>query len=199
MSGKIGGTCHSRVSLVKKGFGHLGTMLDPKYCGQLLIMLNNTTDSDLDLEVGERLVSLVFYYLSTPIRNPVLATPPSHSNKVATMDRDGIYGKWCNDNQWANNPKNLKEIFVEECSKEIEKMKETNVQSKSFLKRIWKSSRGRIAIKYAVIAIIIAIAFWIVSRWFPPADKSGWAGIVLPTVICLITIIAGDFQRNKEK
>ena len=198
VSAKIGGTYHSRVSLVKMGFGHIGTMLDPKYCGQSLIMLHNTTDSDLVLEEGERLVSLVFYYLSTPILEKVLSTPPSHSNKVAMMDSEERYQRWCNDNQWANNPALLKAYFAEHYLKDFEEKKKLYAQKKSFVEQIWASTVGRILVKYIIIVGIIALAMFLISHYFAPSDKSGWAGIILPTVICLVGVISGDVS-NKQR
>ena len=198
VSAKIGGTYHSRVSLTKMGFGHIGTMLDPKYCGQSLIMLHNTTDADLILKEGERLVSLVFYYLSTPILEKILSTPPSHSNKVAMMDLEGRYQRWCNDNQWANNPTLLKAYFAEHYLKEFKEKKKIYAQKKNIIEQIWASAAGRLLIKYIVIVVLLSIALFLISHYFAPSDKSGWAGIILPTVICLVGLLSGDIS-NKQR
>ena len=44
VSASIGGTFHSKVSLVTKGLGHVSTTLDPGWQGQLLVPLNNPTN-----------------------------------------------------------------------------------------------------------------------------------------------------------
>ena len=44
VSANIGGTFHSKVSLVTKGLGHVSTTLDPGWQGQLLVPLNNPTN-----------------------------------------------------------------------------------------------------------------------------------------------------------
>ena len=62
----IGGTLHSKVGMVSKGVGDIGTMLGPGFCGHLMISLHNVTDEVIELNVGETFVSLVFYYLKTP-------------------------------------------------------------------------------------------------------------------------------------
>ena len=198
VSAKIGGTYHSRVSLTKMGFGHIGTMLDPKYCGQSLIMLHNTTDSDLVLKEGERLVSLVFYYLETPIREKILSTPPSHSNKVAQMDFDGRYQKWYSDNQWANNAALLKAHFTEHYLKAFEEKRKLYAQKKSIIGQIWTSFFLRMLLKYIIVLIIIAVSMIIISCYFAPADKAGWAGIILPVVICLVGLISGDISKKQR-
>lgn len=38
---KIGGTFHSKVGVVAKGVGHIGTMLGPGFCGHLMISVHN--------------------------------------------------------------------------------------------------------------------------------------------------------------
>lgn len=198
VSAKIGGTYHSRVSLVIKGFGHIGTMLDPSYCGQSLIMLHNTTDSELVLRKGERLVSVVFYYLSTPINEKVRSTPPSHSNKVAMLDSEGRYKSWCDNNSWANNPVLLKARFTEKYSELFEQKKAVYAQKKSFVGKIWSSALGRMIVKYTVIALIIVFTLLYISRHLAPPDNSNWAAIILPLVICLVGLISGDIS-NKQR
>ncbi len=196
VSGKIGGTYHSRVSLVKKGFGHIGTMLDPKYCGQSLITLHNTTNSELVLEEGERLVSLVFYYLKTPIRERILSTPSSHFDKVAEMDKDHRYKRWCDDNRWANNAVLLKAHFAEYGSKEFKEIRRLYAQNRNIIERIWSSTWGRLLIKYIVVAVIIAATLLVISQFFAPADQENWAEIIMPVVICLAGFIAGDLSEK---
>lgn len=196
VSSKIGGTYHSRVSLTKMGFGHIGTMLDPKYCGQSLIMLHNTTESDLILEEGERLVSLVFYYLTTSICEKILSTPPSHSNKVAQMDTQDRYQRWCNDHQWANNPALLKAHFNEYYLKDFKNKRKIYAQKKNVFEQIWSSPLCRVVIKYIVTTIIVGIALTIISAYFTPTDRSGWAVIISSIVICLVGLISGDISKK---
>lgn len=196
VSSKIGGTYHSRVSLVKKGFSHIGTMLDPEYCGQSLIVLHNTTDHDLSIEYGERLVSVVFYYLNTPIHDAVLATPPSHSNKVAELDVEERYKRWCDNNPWANNAKLLKAHFIEKDKDDFEKKKRIYSQKKGPLTRIWTSDIGRMVIKYFVVGIIYTLAVFIINTKFSPIDKSNWAAIAAAIVVGITSLIYTDLSRK---
>lgn len=196
VSERIGGTYHSRVSLTKKGFGHIGTMLDPKYCGQSLIMLHNTTDHNLELKEGERLVSLAFYYLETPIGEEIRSTPPSHSNKIAEMDSSGRYTAWCNNHQWANNPVLLRAHFTEYYAKEFRERRNLLSQRKNILKRVWASAWGRIFIKYLIVSLVLLSALFVISSFFAPADKAGWAAIIVAVVTSLAGIIAGDISRK---
>lgn len=48
----IGGTFHSKVSLVTYGLGHVSTTLDPGWQGQLLVPLNNPTGDKIRIVVA---------------------------------------------------------------------------------------------------------------------------------------------------
>jgi deoxycytidine triphosphate deaminase len=66
VSNKIAGTYHSKVKLVSKGIGHIGTTLDPDFLGVALIALHNLSDSKVFLEPGkDTFVSITFHYLKT--------------------------------------------------------------------------------------------------------------------------------------
>lgn len=57
------GTYHSRVKLVNKGLGHIGTTLDPCYFGPSAIALHNINDKPISIKVGDPIVSIMFYSL----------------------------------------------------------------------------------------------------------------------------------------
>ncbi|NBD14910.1 MAG: deoxycytidine triphosphate deaminase [Cyanobacteria bacterium] len=66
VSPKIAGTYHSKVKLVSKGIGHIGTTLDPGYLGVALVALHNLSESEVPLQVEEEtFVSITFHYLKT--------------------------------------------------------------------------------------------------------------------------------------
>lgn len=68
VSSKIGGTFHSKVGVVSKGFGHISTTLDPNWRGPLLISLNNPTSSELLLPANKSFLTLIFYAVKTPAK-----------------------------------------------------------------------------------------------------------------------------------
>jgi deoxycytidine triphosphate deaminase len=49
----IGGTFHSKVSMVTKGVGHISTTLDPGWQGQLLVPINNTTRQKIPIVIAK--------------------------------------------------------------------------------------------------------------------------------------------------
>jgi len=67
-SSKIGGTFHSKVGVVSKGFGHISTTLDPNWKGPLLISLNNPMSIELLLPTNKSFVTLIFYAVKTPAK-----------------------------------------------------------------------------------------------------------------------------------
>lgn len=80
----IGGTLHSKVGVVAKGVGHIGTMLGPGYCGHLMISLHNITDELIVLEVGSTFVSVAFYYLKSNVER-TSSTVSGHVDKFSDL------------------------------------------------------------------------------------------------------------------
>lgn len=67
----IGGTFHSKVSLVTKGLGHVSTTLDPGWQGQLLVPMNNPTKEKIKVVIAkdrngameyETFITMVLYW-----------------------------------------------------------------------------------------------------------------------------------------
>ena len=53
VSNTIAGTFHSKVTYVSQGLGHVSTTLDPYWQGQLLISINNPSDTKLRVLIGK--------------------------------------------------------------------------------------------------------------------------------------------------
>jgi len=138
LSGKIGGTCHSRVSIAKRGFDHIGTMLDPFYCGQLYVVLHNTSGEPQIIEESERIISLVFFYLEQPLLEDSHTWAPTHIDKIAESILNE-YRIWLQNNAWANDKNILISNFNE--SKDFKDFKNKYNQrikrSGSFAERLW--------------------------------------------------------------
>lgn len=84
LGANIGGTYHSKVGLVSKGLGHIGTMVGPNFSGDSLIAIHNISEELIVLSVGESFVSVVFHYLTTPFTysNP---TTSGHTDKFSAL------------------------------------------------------------------------------------------------------------------
>ena len=79
VSGRIAGTFHSKVSMVSRGFSHIGTTLDPEWKGNLLISIANLSKECLELEPGQKYVTLVFYNTRHRATKPH-TRPPARSD-----------------------------------------------------------------------------------------------------------------------
>lgn len=66
VSGRIGGTFHSKVSLVSRGMSHISTTLDPGWYGPLLITLRNNMSTSQRIKTTDAFVTLIFFKLTTP-------------------------------------------------------------------------------------------------------------------------------------
>lgn len=80
----LGGTYHSKVGLVSKGTGHIGTMVGPNFSGHSLVAVHNISNAPLKIMVGDTFVSVIFYRLETPIeeKNPTIG---GHLEKFAEL------------------------------------------------------------------------------------------------------------------
>lgn len=91
VSRRIGGTYHPRVSLVAKGLSNISTTLDPQWYGLSLITLNNNTDEEIVIRVGESFVSIMLYYLNSPATKGIIdnqASRPDIYSKFTLTDED---------------------------------------------------------------------------------------------------------------
>ena len=138
VSNNIGGALHSKVGLVSRGIGHIGTMLGPGYCGHLLIALHNITDEPIAIKVGSTFVSLSFDYLTTQVRR-TSSTTSGHLDKFSELgiqitedirndldadwksDLDEIREKMCESNTYKDYKKHIRASAWKEFKKYINK------------------------------------------------------------------------------
>ncbi|HCT64809.1 MAG TPA: deoxycytidine triphosphate deaminase [Lachnospiraceae bacterium] len=136
---KIGGTYHSRVSIVSKGIGHIGTTLDPGWIGQSLIAIHNHSDEEYRMAIGQSFVSLVLYYNNTKATY-------KNTNKAGQLDVL-IESKITPTNEemnqlkeeWRSNTDKLKDKMLNsndyrdlECNRKINLEKEKDMKRKSW-------------------------------------------------------------------
>lgn len=75
VSKNIGGTIHSKVSLVSHGFTHISTTLDPGWKGKMLIQIGNNRRVPLALKYREPFCTLLLYKTETPAKKPCIKPP----------------------------------------------------------------------------------------------------------------------------
>lgn len=185
VTSKIGGTYHSRVTLAKRGFGHVGTMLDPEYIGQSLIILHNTTDKEQTIQYGERIVSVVFYYLHTPILTKSHNSSPGHRDKMASFEKIDKYNQWCDDNRWASEKRELVYIFKQ--SDEYKELKEKRkIDRQQWGGRISRVLYNKRLKSYGILFLVCVIIYGgcnLVLSGMGVSDKANLIGVLLAGVI----------------
>lgn len=86
VTSKIAGSYHSKVTLVSKGLGHIGTTLDPQWCGHSLIAIHNETDDPVEIACNDTFVSLTFFY----VKGKSNSASQNHSGRTDILDKLGI-------------------------------------------------------------------------------------------------------------
>lgn len=142
ISRRIGGTYHPRVTLVSKGLSHISTTLDPGWAGISLVAVNNPTDKEIEIRVGEAFVSIMLYYLNTPSDLNIGENSASRRDIAGAFEKNDEEDMLLQE-QWHRNQygittemlksKNYKE-FEEDELKEITKKKE---EKKEFRQTFW--------------------------------------------------------------
>jgi dCTP deaminase len=66
VSKNIGGTIHSKVSLVSRGYSHISTTVDPGWKGELTILISNTRTTPLTLKFEQPFCTLVLHKSASP-------------------------------------------------------------------------------------------------------------------------------------
>lgn len=117
VSRRIGGTYHSKVSLVSDGLGHISTTLDPEWLGVSLISVSNPTSRTIKIEVGNTFVTLILSYLNTA------STKGLNENASSRQD---LVNKF-------NTSSDAREFIRKESNRSYEGLKQTMLNSKSYI------------------------------------------------------------------
>ncbi len=190
----IGGSLHSKVGLVSKGVGHIGTMLGPGYCGHLLIALHNITDEVIPIKVGSTFVSLCFDYLTTQVIR-TSSTVSGHLDKFSEL------GIKINDDtrdyltaDWKSNIEGIKEKM---CESESFKEYKRHIRATAW-KEIKKYVNKRNVIAVLVVVLLVAVLYFI-AVWFDRRSANpvwvdrfwnvGFSGIIGSLIISLLNFI----------
>jgi len=104
----IGGTFHSKVGIVAKGLGHIGTTLDPGWIGNCLITIHNHSKLEVRLGIGDTFISLKLFYVNTPSKfvNNNIHGRPELLGKNLTPEEKKFF-----DEDIRTNTMSLKEVF----------------------------------------------------------------------------------------
>ncbi len=189
VTNKLAGTYHSKVSQVSKGLGHIGTTLDPLWCGNSLIAIHNHTKNPIDIEINKSFVTLILYYVRT--KNRMENTNMSGQIDVLTslgIDIKDIDSDLRDD--WRKTPEKVKT----RCKKD-EELEKINIFKKEYKDKFYKNSFFLyIVLVPIIVSILGGIIFWIDSKFIISSNmnifnwycKVGLSGLL---VLCIQLIV----------
>jgi deoxycytidine triphosphate deaminase len=188
---KVGGSVHSKVSLTRYGLSSISTLLEPNYIGQLLITIRNNSYKEYHLNVGDKFVSVLFFYCRTPAINEPTPNSAGHSGLLADLDPDMRYERWTHNNEWVRVGSQLYTIMTN--SDEFKNIK-------SDLKKHLEKFKGHPStITVWVIVLIILVIVQLILYFISSDDV--WhrvslmlSGLIFPITIGIISIF---INRNK--
>lgn len=66
LSSGVSASIHSRGSFSAKGLVLNSTTIDPNWSGQMALALFNFSDEDIEISIGERFATIIFYFCNSP-------------------------------------------------------------------------------------------------------------------------------------
>ena len=194
VANNIGGALHSKVGLVSKGIGHIGTMLGPGYCGHLLIALHNITDEAIAIKVGSTFVSLSFDYLTTQVMR-TSSTVSGHLDKFPELGinineetRSYLTADW---------KSNIEGIREKMCESEAYKDYKKHIRENSWKELKKYINKRNVVAVFVIAVVIIGIYFGAVMLdkklespiWVDRFWNVGFSGIIGSLIIALWNFI----------
>ncbi|MEA5535476.1 dCTP deaminase domain-containing protein [Crocosphaera sp. XPORK-15E] len=181
VSKSISGTYHSRVRLVAKGLGHIGTTLDPGYLGSSAITVHNHSDYDLELDPEkDTFATLMFQYVKTE-------STKEHGNPPGKPDLPIVFTD--EEERW------LKEDFrqtKDSLKKTLEKLPPESDYQEIVKKSIKNKNKYSFLYPYIIYGVLIVI---VLQPFFPVpfSDK-----IVTGFVGAFAAQLVNDVKRKNE-
>lgn len=214
ISHKIGGSYNSKVTLVSKGAGHIGTTLDSQYTGCSLIALHNHGPEALKLKIGSEFVTLQFWYLNSPGYENKLShdNEPGHPRMLNGFEDVDKYIEWRDCNPWTTRNMELfhkmtqsdeYKVCKEEYEKELEKFNEQHQKEAEKLDKAQKQKRIKkyvimIVSMVAVCAILSIVAFFVDLGGISSVCGEIFSKVACPVMVAIITAnLIVDYHENK--
>ncbi|MBQ7885303.1 MAG: hypothetical protein IJ313_00255 [Clostridia bacterium] len=203
VSNHIGGSYHSKVTLVSQGAGHIGTCLDAQYIGCSLIAIHNHSASSLKLKVGSEFVTVHFSYLNTPdyADAPSHDNEPGHPRMLNGFDNVDSYIEWRNQNTWTTRKKDLFLKMVQsdnyqQCKKEYQK--ELDEFNRSKIRKRIRKYFTIFALLSAICVLVSIPAYFVNWGSFSIFVKALSEKIIFPISVSFFTTFIIVDLKNKE-
>ena len=216
VSHKIGGSYNSKVTLVSRGAGHIGTTLDAQYIGCSLVAIHNHSSEELKLKVGCEFVTLQFWYLNSPGYENTLChdNEPGHPRMLNGFSDVDKYIEWRDKNTWATRKMDLYHKMIEseeykkcreEYKRELDKFDE---EHKAEFDRIAREVKHKKAVAYfkVIVGVLIACIVLAIPTYILELGKANnilkalCERIIFPIMITVLTtFIIMDIKETRNK
>lgn len=203
ISNRIGGSYHSKVTLVSKGAGHIGTTLDAQYIGCSIVAIHNHSKESIELKIGNEFVTLQFWYLNTPDyeNTPSHDNEPGHPRMLNGLEDVNSYIEWRDRNTWTTRKKDLFLKMTE--SDEYKKCKDEYQRELDTFNRNIIKNRTKRYLKIGAIIFLICLVICVPSYMLDFGTISNFVKnlgerIIFPVIIAIITTFIITDIRDKK-
>lgn len=190
VSRRIGGTYHSKVTLVAKGLGHISTTLDAQYIGNSIIAIHNTSDNDVQINEGDEFITLQFWYLHTAdyYQAQTHDNFPGHPSIL-----DGYYDvkeftDWQDKNLWTKRKDVLLNVM-----KDSDEYKQCKADLKREINEFGRFKINRWLLLVCILAVILVLlctpAYFIACGSISSVAKTIVEKIYCPLVVAILATI----------
>lgn len=214
VSDHIGGTFHSKVSMVSKGFSHIGTTLDPRWSGPLLIATSNRGNKDLTLSVGQSFVTLLFYRTKSRATRPHQKPPARRDILLDLLSRDIVFDteKDLNNNQRALIEKVSQTLHGLDAQSKFSKTVED--AGKTGIAKVTEATKSQLrsrslyyfgTIWRFLLLIVVTTSPIIFEKWLKPSFPSVFGGVSVDTTFfvavlgAVVTVTLNLFNHISSK
>lgn len=198
VSNRIGGTYHSKVSLVSKGACHIGTYLEPNYRGHSLVTVQNLSENIIVLCVGATFVAITFFYLKTAAPDSLLGAPGGRF-EILLEGNISVSAEAKNylSEQWKNSTDEIRKK-MEQSKEFIRFMREEKKRKyKKAIGYLSKRNIGIVSLAFGFLALIYFIAYRIdrssgSTIWTDRFWDVGCSGLIVTIVFYFLKLLKDD-------
>lgn len=203
VSNHIGGSYHSKVTLVAHGAGHIGTTLDAQYIGCSIVAVHNHSRNEIKIKVGSEFVTLQFWYLNSPdyADAPSHDNEPGHPRMLNGFEGVDSYIEWRDKNTWTTRKKDLYLKMTgsdefQKCKKEYQR--ELDIFNRAIVKKRTMRYIKIVICVFVVIAALCVPSYLIDSGNASIIIKNISEKLVFPILISILTtFIILDIKNNE--
>lgn len=176
------GSIYSRVSLVSKGVGHIGTRLNPNWGGVLAIALHNVSNQSIQIKLDEVIAYLAFHRLTSESSTSRTLDDPGRVDVIPAGSAQKKVQEWIKDqnNKWRRGDEEVLRKLLdksEDYKEAKKKLKERSTLYRNTLGHLSTWNRSDLLSAIAIVVSILSLFVGNIEKWLPknilsPSEKS---------------------------